>query len=101
MAFWTDTFLGKMRQEWMRRIVKIQYQAGSTWYDAVIIEKKVVGNKVQITSTTNDNTAMTIKAIRLIDTGGDVAGQLTENITKLASQGVISLWEFPVYEITG
>lgn len=101
MAFWTDNFLNKMRLEWLRRIVKIQYQASSgTWYDAVITEKKVTGNKVQITSTTTDNSAMTIKAVRLLDTSGDIAGQITENITKLATQGVITLWEFPIYEVT-
>lgn len=101
MAFWTDNFLNKIRLEWLRRIVKIQYQASSgTWYDAVITEKKVTGNKVQITSTTADNSAMTIKAVRLLDTSGDIAGQITENITKLATQGVITLWEFPIYEVT-
>lgn len=101
MAFWTNNFLNKMRQEWLRRIVKIQYQASNgTWYDAVITEKKVTGDKVQITSTTTDSTAMTIKAVRLLDTSGEVAGQLSESITKLATQGVITLWEFPIYEVT-
>lgn len=101
MAFWTEGFLNKMRHEWMRRIVKIQYQSSNgTWYDAVITEKRVTGNKIQITSTTTDSTAMTIKAVRLLDTSGEVAGQLSENLTKLADQGVITLWEFPIYEVT-
>ena len=101
MAFWTDKFLNKMRQEWLRRIFKIHYQANNgIWYDAVITKKKVTDNKVQITTTTTDSTAMTIKAVRLLDTSGEVAGQLSENITKLASQGVITLWEFPIYEVT-
>jgi len=101
MAFWTDKFLNKMRQEWLRRIFKIQYQANNgIWYDAVITKKKVTDNKVQITTTTTDSTAMTIKAVRLLDTSGEVAGHLSENITKLASQGVITLWEFQIYEVT-
>ncbi len=101
MAFWTSTFLDKMRREWMRRIVKIQYQSnGGTWYDASITEKKIVGNKVQITCTTTDSEAMTIKAVRIIDTSGDIAGQQTESITKLATQGIITVWEFPIYEVT-
>lgn len=58
MAFWTDVFLNKVRQDWLKRIVKIQYYAG------------------------------------------DVAGQISESITKLDTQGVITLWEFPLYEIT-
>lgn len=102
MAFWTDKFLGKIRTDWLNRIYKIQYQSNSgTWYDAAITEKKITGNKIQLKCTTTDDVAMTIKAIRLIDNAGDVAGQLTENITKLATQGVITVWEFPIYEIQG
>ncbi|MCD7891616.1 MAG: hypothetical protein LUG26_07725 [Ruminococcus sp.] len=100
MAFWTDTFLDKMRAEWLRRIVKIQYYAGSTWYDAQITEKSIDGDTLKIISTTTDSAALTITSVRLIDIAGDVAGQITESIQKTASQGVITLWEFPLYEIT-
>ena len=31
MAFWTDTFMKKVRQDWLKRIVKIQYYAGGVW----------------------------------------------------------------------
>ncbi|MCC8110376.1 MAG: hypothetical protein LIO74_01700 [Ruminococcus sp.] len=55
---------------------------------------------LKILSQTTDSKALTITSVRLIDTGGDVAGQITESITKLATQGVITLWEFPLYEIT-
>ena len=41
MAFWTENFMAKMRAEWLRRIEKIQYQAGGRWYDAVITDKHV------------------------------------------------------------
>lgn len=44
--------------------------------------------------------ALVVTSVRLIDTGGDVAGQISESITKLETQGVITLWEFPLYEIT-
>jgi hypothetical protein len=100
MAFWTDTFMAKVRKDWLKRIEKIQYYAGGTWYDAQITEKTVEGDTLRIKSQTTDSKALTITSVRLIDTGGDVAGQLTENIVKLASQGVITLWEFPLYEIT-
>lgn len=100
MAFWTTAFLNKMRQEWMRRIAKVQYQAGSTWYDAVITKKEVVGNEVQITTTTTDSSNITIKAVRLIDTSGEIAGQRTESITKLGTQSVLTIWKFPIYEVT-
>lgn len=101
MAFWTTEFLDKMRKEWMRRIVKIQYRGNNgVWYDASITEKKVVGNKVQITCTTTDSVQMTITAVRILDTVGDIAGQQSESITKSATQGIITVWEFPIYEVT-
>ncbi len=100
MAFWTDTFMNKVREDWLRRIVKIQYQAGGVWYDAQITEKTIVGDTLKILSQTTDSKDLTITAVRLIDAGGDVAGQLSENIRKLSTQGVITLWEFPLYEIT-
>ena len=100
MAFWTDDFLNKRRTEWLKSIVKIQYYAGGTWYDAQITSKTIDGDTLKILSQTTDSKALTITSVRLIDTGGDVAGQLTENITKLATQGVITLWEFPLYEVT-
>ena len=101
MAFWTTNFMNKMRNEWLRRIGKIQYQDNNgTWYDAHITEKKVTGNKICITCTTTDSQDMTIKAVRILDISGEVAGQLTENIIKLGTQGVITIWEFPIYEVS-
>lgn len=100
MAFWTDNFLNKMRGEWLRRISKIQYYAGDKWYDAAITEKSINGDTLIIKSATTDSAALTITSVRLLDTSGDVAAQISENITKLATQGVITLWEFPLYEIT-
>jgi hypothetical protein len=99
MAFWKESFLDKMRAEWLRRIYKFQYYAGGQWFDAVITEKKIEGDTMYVTTTTTDSAALTITQIRLIDTSGEVAGEISESITKTATQGVITLWEFPLYEI--
>lgn len=99
MAFWKEGFLNKMRAEWLRRIHKFQYYAGGQWYDAVITDKKIEGDTMYVTTATTDSAALTIIKIRLIDTGGEVAGEISESITKLSTQGVITLWEFPLYEI--
>ncbi len=99
MAFWKESFMNKMRAEWLRRICKFQYYAGGKWYDAVITEKKIKGNTMYVTTSTTDSAALTITKIRLIDTAGEVAGEISESITKLSTQGVITLWEFPLYEI--
>lgn len=99
MAFWTDNFMNKMRNEWLRRIEKIQYYAGGRWYDAQIVSKRIEGNTLIVTSATTDNAALTITNVRLLDTSGEVAGQISESISKLSTQGVFTLWEFPLYEI--
>lgn len=99
MAFWKESFLNKMREEWLRRIYKFEYYAGEQWYDAVITDKKIEGDTLCITTTTTDSAALTITKIRLIDTSGEVAGEISESITKTSTQGVITLWEFPLYEI--
>lgn len=100
MAFWSDTFLDKMRTEWLNRIVKIQYYAGGTWYDAQITEKSIDGDTMKITAATTDSAALTITSVRLVDTGGDVVGTMSGTITKTATQGIVTLWEFPLYEVT-
>ena len=99
MAFWTTAFMNKMRNEWLRRIYKIQYQAGGVWRDAQITDKHISGDTMYVTTATTDSENLTITAIRLLDTGGEVAGQTSESIVKNSNQGVITLWEFPLYEI--
>lgn len=99
MAFWKEKFLYKIRTEWLRRIYKFEYYAGGRWYEAVITDKKIVGNTLHVTTSTTDSEALTITQVRLLDTSGEVAGEITENIKKSATQGVITAWEFPLYEI--
>lgn len=98
-AFWKETFLDKIRNNWLRRIAKIQYYAGGVWYDALITDKTIEGNTLKVVCQTQDSATLTITAVRLIDSDGEVAGQASENIVKNSTQGVISLWEFPLYEL--
>jgi hypothetical protein len=100
MAFWQEGFLNKIRAEWLRRLDKFQYQAGGIWRDAQITEKTIIGNTVRIKTVTTDNLSLTITSARILDPSGDVAGQISENITKTSTQGLLTLWEFPLYEIT-
>jgi len=99
MAFWKETFLTKIRKEWLRRIVKMQYYADGVWYDATITSKGVNGTAITLTTQTTDSAALNITKVRLLDVDGDVAGEITENIVKSATQGVVTLWEFPLYEV--
>lgn len=99
MAFWKEEFLNKIRAEWLRRIYKFQYYADGQWYDAVITDKRVDGNTLRVTTSTTDSADLTITKVRLLDTAGELAGEISENIKKSATQGVITVWEFPLYEI--
>lgn len=98
MAFWKEEFMNKIRAEWLRRIYKFQYYADGQWYDAVITDKRVDGNTLRVTTSTTDSADLTITKVRLLDTAGELAGEISENIKKSAAQGVITVWEFPLYE---
>lgn len=98
--FWKDKFLAKRREEWLNSIPKFQYLTNGEWKDADITSKSVDGNSIKLTTaTTDDGKSATITGIRILDRDGDVAGQISENIKKSATQGVLTLWEFPLYEI--
>ncbi len=99
--FWTSNYLTKRRNAWLKSIVKAQYLIGTTFYDAVITEKKIEGDTLIIYMVVDhmvDGTA-TINYVRLIDEGGDVAGERTESITKSGTQGVLMKFEFPLREV--
>ena len=99
--FWTAEYLQKRRNEWLKTIVKAQYRIGSTYYDAVITEKSIEGDTLIILMVVDHSVTGTvnINSVRLIDVGGDVAGERTENITKKGTQGVLMKFEFPLKEV--
>ena len=57
------------RKQWLNSLVKFQFQVGSTWYDATINTKRVVGNKIEIIVSfpRTASGSQTIKAVRIID----------------------------------
>lgn len=98
--FWKEDFLAKRRAEWLRQISKIQFSVNGTWIDAAISDKKVEGNSMIITTVaSNDVVGKRISAVRLLDLNGDIAGELTESILSNPMEGMMILWEFPLYEI--
>lgn len=100
MAFYTDTFLNKRRQWWMKSIVKVQAFVGSSWYTGTIQKKALEGEKIVIHAVFDDLTALacTITSLRVIDIDGETAAQKSENITKAAGQGVLIKLELPIIE---
>ena len=100
--FWNKTFLTKIREIWLNRLDKFQYFADGIWKDAIITEKSIDGTSLRITTVSkNEETASNITRVRILDKNGDVAGELSENIKKKATQGVFMVWEFALYEDDG
>lgn len=97
--FWNENFLNKIRNNWLRRVAKIQYYAGGVWYDAMITSKAIEGNTLKVVCQTQDSATLTITTVRIVDSDGEIAGQISENLIKNSTQGVITLWEFPLYEL--
>ena len=100
MSFYTDNFLAKRRQWWMKNIHLVQAFVGSAWYTGEIQKKEVVGGKIVLHVVFSELTEMscTITSIRVIDIDGETAAQKSESITKAAGQGVLIKLELPITE---
>ena len=48
MSFWSKEFMNDRRKQWLAALVKFQFCVDSTWYDATINTKRIVGNRVEI-----------------------------------------------------
>ena len=101
--FYTDKFLQKRRNWWMKNIAKVEVLVGSTWYTGAIQKKSLEGDKVVIHAVFEDLTAAacTITSLRVIDIDGEVAAQIYETITTAAGQGVLIKLELPITEQEG
>ena len=100
MAFYTDKFLLKRRQWWLKNIHKVQAFVGDTWYTGEIQKKELQGDKIVLHVVFSELAAMscTITSIRIIDIDGETAAQKSESIIKAARQGVLLKFELPITE---
>lgn len=97
--FWTETFLSERRAEWLAQIDKVQYCINDEWRDGEIEDKSISENKLNIRARLNEmDGKIKITAIRILDSNGNVAGEQSENFEITALQGMLSLWEFSIYE---
>ena len=95
----TSTFLNRTRKRWMYWLTDFRYYIGGIWYQATITAREISGDTLRITTMSTDEVAGTVTAIRIYDNNGDLALSATENLTKKATQGVLTVWEFPLYEV--
>ena len=100
MSFWSTDFMNDRRKQWLNALVKFQYLVNDTWYDATINTKRVTGNKVEIIVSfpRTSSGSQTIKAVRIIDVTGKQAGYQATEIVRAANQGVLTKFEFTIYE---
>lgn len=95
---WSESFLANRRKDWISKIGKAQYYASGTWYDGNITLKEVQGVNAVIRFATDDNKALTITEIRLIDTGGNLAFSEKRTIEKSEDQGALIQISAPIIE---
>ena len=102
MAYFQSNFLKYRREQWLRSIVRVQVQVGSTWHSGDINKKTIEDDTLVIMATFPqlDSSAVTISASRLVDARGEVAAYQTRSITKVAGQGVMIKITIPIYEVT-
>lgn len=100
MSFWSIDFMNDRRKQWLNALVKFQYRVGGTWHDATVKSKQITGNKIEIIVSfpRTSSGSQTITAIRVIDVTGKQAGYQAVQIVRAANQGVLTKFEFPIYE---
>ena len=103
MAFWSNRFMNDRRESFLNSLYKFQYKSNETWHDAVINSKRIEGLAVVITISLprTGGDKETITAIRIIDSKGNECANQPINVVRLASQGVLIKFEFPIYEKEG
>ena len=102
MAYFSDTFMGHRRNQWLRSLTAVEAQVGGTWHRGEINQKKIEDDTLVIMATfpTLDATACTITASRLIDVRGEQAAYQQRTIEKNRGQGTMIKITIPVYEVT-
>lgn len=102
MAYFSDTFVGYRRKQWLRSIHAVEVQVGGTWHRGNFDKKEIEDDTLVIMASfpTLDSTACTITASRVIDVHGEVAAYQQRTIEKKAGQGTLIRITIPIYEVT-
>lgn len=100
MAFFVNSFLGKMRDIFLTKIIKIQCCANGRWYDGSIDDKRNEDNALVIDATfpALNETATTITAVRLFDVDNEECARQELSQTKKKGQGTFVRVKIPFTE---
>ena len=97
--FWTEAFINSRRAEWLNQINKAQYCVDGVWQDAEITEKYISSTGIKITTAMGEfSKKVKISGIRFLNKDEEVVGEQSENLEILALQGIMSVWDFSIYE---
>lgn len=101
MAFFSESFMGHRRQQWLRSIHAVEAKVGGTWHRGDITQKAVENDTLVIMATfpTLDSVTCTITASQIIDVRGEVAAYQQRTIQKSSGQGTMIKITVPLYEV--
>lgn len=102
MAYFSDSFVGHRRNQWLRSIHSVEVQVNGTWHRGEFNKKEIEGDTLVILATFPELDAVTctITAMRLVDVRGEVAAYQQRVIEKISGQGCMIKLTIPIYEVT-
>lgn len=96
-----DSYMEKIRQQWLRSIHSVEVQVGGKWYRGELNQKEIVSKNILTLTATFpelDSKECTITAYRIIDINGDVAASQNRTINKASGQGTMIKIEINIIE---
>jgi hypothetical protein len=100
MAFFTENFLNNRREEFLRSVVKFQYQTNnSEWNDGTINSKEIVGTDIiAFVNAPSSGVADTITGVRVYDKNGKLAGEQSISLEREDGNPALLRFTFPIVE---
>ena len=98
--FWKNEFMDDQRRHWLKSLDRFQYQVKEQWYDAVVNKKGIIGNMLEVIVSFPHEPpgSQTITGVRITDITGKIAGEEKIEVVRTSTQGVLTKFEFPIYE---
>lgn len=102
MAYFTNSFMGHRRNQWLRSLHAVEAQVNGKWHRGEINQKKIEDDTLVIMATfpSLDSIACTITASQVLDVRGEVAAYQQRLIQKNSGQGTMIKITIPIYEVT-
>lgn len=103
MAYFSEDFLNRRREQWLRSIYSVEAQVNGAWHRVTIDKKYIEGGNtlvVMATFPSLNNSTCTVTASRLVDVRGETAAYQQRVIQKQSGQGIMLKITIPIYEVS-